>query len=338
MDQLPPEPQEHWVVVCYHDESTFYANDRCKLRWKHKDAIAVLPREKVHHKWLPTWLALNMDGCPPLIGKKKKKFSLKQARTEKVILQMMRSLIKPITQWIYLTNTSWMKPTSSFLIMPLHIQIAPKELCQLITCPKIPQRWKKKNWGAKVNQCHKNGKPMYRSGGKILKTKIPLTNGQLPDGIPQSFYFESGSQAGLFKGMTIILQEWGLIQESKICAECKKFDCLTIQVVPCCQHHTLYNQPDFREVKSHLEIICEAWGYEAIFLLKFHCELNFTEQYWGYAKRIYWHYPPFPKEADLEANVLSALESVPLKSMRRYTIHLIRSYMSPFFITIRFAV
>ena len=31
MDQLPPEPQEHWVVVWYHDESMFYANDRCKL-------------------------------------------------------------------------------------------------------------------------------------------------------------------------------------------------------------------------------------------------------------------------------------------------------------------
>jgi hypothetical protein len=92
----------------------------------------------------------------------------------------------------------------------------------------------------------------------------------------------------------------------------------------------LYNQPDFREVKSRLEIICEARGYEVIFLPKFQC--------WGYAKRIYRHYPPSPKEADLKVNVLLALESVPLESMHRYTIHLIRSYMSSFFITIRFAV
>jgi len=41
MDQLPQEPQEHWVVVWYHDESMFYANDRHKLGWKHKDAMAV---------------------------------------------------------------------------------------------------------------------------------------------------------------------------------------------------------------------------------------------------------------------------------------------------------
>jgi hypothetical protein len=128
-----------------------------------------------------------------------------------------------------------------------------------------------------------------------------------------------------------MLQEWGLIiSMSKLCAECKKFNCLTNQEVPCCLRCMLYDQPDFQEVKSYLEIICEAQGYEVIFLLKFHCELNFIEQCWGYARRIYWHYPPSPKEADLEANVLSALESVPLKSMWRYVTYLIRSYMSSF--------
>jgi hypothetical protein len=169
---------------------------------------------------------------------------------------------------------------------------------------------------------------MYGSDGKILKTKISMTDGRLPDGTPPSFYFESGPQASLFKGMKIILQEWGpIISMSKLCAECKKFNCLINQEVPWCLCRMLYNQPDFQE---HLEIICEARGYEVIFLLKFHCELNFIEQCWDYAKRIYWHYPPSPKEADLEANMLSALESVPLKSMWRYVIYLIRSYMSSF--------
>ena len=72
-----------------------------------------------------------------------------------------------------------------------------------------------------------------------------------------------------------------------------------------------------------MEEVCEAHGYEVIFLPKFHCELNFIEQCWGFAERIYCHYPPSPKEADLEANVLSALESVALGSMHRYTIHFI---------------
>ena len=47
------------------------------------------------------------------------------------------------------------------------------------------------------------------------------------------------------------------------------------------------------------------------------CELNFIEQCWGYVKHIYWHYPASSKEADLECNMLMALETVPLESMRK---------------------
>jgi transposase len=36
-----------------------------------------------------------------------------------------------------------------------------------------------------------------------------------------------------------------------------------------------------------LETACEARGFRAIFLPKFHCELNFIEQCWGYSKRVY---------------------------------------------------
>jgi hypothetical protein len=58
-------------------------------------------------------------------------------------------------------------------------------------------------------------------------------------------------------------------------------------------------------------------GVELIFLPKFHCELRFIEQCWGYAKHIYWHYPASLKKADLECNMLAALETVPLESMRK---------------------
>ncbi|KAF8231795.1 hypothetical protein L208DRAFT_1467215, partial [Tricholoma matsutake] len=59
-------------------------------------------------------------------------------------------------------------------------------------------------------------------------------------------------------------------------------------------------------------------GFEVIFLPKFHCELNFIEQCWGHAKRVYRQYPPSSKEETLEKNMLSALESVPMETMRRY--------------------
>src|SRR5882762_3297162 len=57
--------------------------------------LCLIPREKVHHNWLPTWLAQNMDSCAPQMGSKKHAFYSRQARTEKLISQMTRLLIKP---------------------------------------------------------------------------------------------------------------------------------------------------------------------------------------------------------------------------------------------------
>jgi hypothetical protein len=54
--------------------------------------------------------------------------------------------------------------------------------------------------------------------------------GQLPDGSAQSFYDENG----VFKGMTQILQERGMHQESKLCTECKNFKCKEGET-QCCQ-------------------------------------------------------------------------------------------------------
>jgi len=63
------------------------------------------------------------------------------------------------------------------------------------------------------------------------------------------------------------------------------------------------------------EIACEARGFHTIFFLKFHCELNFIEQCWGYLKQVYRELPVLSKEADLKWNILAALESVPLQSI-----------------------
>jgi len=114
--------------------------------------------------------------------------------------------------------------------------------------------------------------------------------------------------------MTILLEERGMIKESKLLVQCKDFKCAD-KKANCCQRRTLYNQPDFVHVKSLLETTCEARGFGVLFIPKFHCELNFIEQCWGFAKRIYHHYPASSKEADLEQNLLAALESVPLESM-----------------------
>ena len=86
----------------------------------------------------------------------------------------------------------------------------------------------------------------------------------------------------------------------------------------CCCRRILYNEPDFVNVESCLEATCKALGVLVIFLPKFHCELNFIEQCWGYAKRIYRLNPESSREDILEKNALAALETIPLPTMRRF--------------------
>ena len=69
-------------------------------------------------------------------------------------------------------------------------------------------------------------------------------------------------------------------------------------------------------IDSLLETTCRARGVQVLFLLKFHCELNFIEQVWGHAKCMYREFPPSSKESDLEKNVIKALDSVSLLVMR----------------------
>jgi hypothetical protein len=64
--------------------------------------------------------------------------------------------------------------------------------------------------------------------------------------------------------------------------------------------------------------VCRAQGIDVIFLPKFHCELNFIEQCWGYAKRIYRMIGPSKSQSVLEQNVINSLDAVPLLSIRRY--------------------
>ncbi|KIK82357.1 hypothetical protein PAXRUDRAFT_95498, partial [Paxillus rubicundulus Ve08.2h10] len=105
------------------------------------------------------------------------------------------------------------------------------------------------------------------------------------------------------------------------------FKC-TSGLVDCCCHHILYNQHDFIHVESLLEITCKRKGFRLLSLLKFHCELNFIEQCWGYTKQLYHCCSLSSKEADLELNVI-ILDSVPIESICKFetcSLHFMDAY------------
>jgi len=165
--------------------------------------------------------------------------------------------------------------------------------------------------------------------------KIPMQDGRFLDDTPQSLYFPIGHpQAGLFKGMRIIIQERidhgsHLPDPTKLLAQCQKFKCAPGQT-NCCCCRILFNEPDFVRQKSKLKELVESRGYRMIFYPKFHCEVSFIEQCWGFAKRVYREFPASSAEADLERNVILALNAVPLDSMRRYVTYLSAMTPSPF--------
>ncbi|PPQ85514.1 hypothetical protein CVT25_006561, partial [Psilocybe cyanescens] len=175
------------------------------------------------------------------------------------------------------------------------------------------------NWGVPVaNRNPETGKVLKKSNGKTEMVKIQMHNAYFLDGTLQPLYFPEGHErAGVFKGMAHILEERGFVGMSKVRAECKSFKCAP-KAENCCCRCILFNQPDFLNVKSALEMACGAKGVHVLFLPKFHCELNFIEQCWGYAKRVYCLNPPSSREDHLERNALAALAAVPLKSMRKF--------------------
>ncbi|KAF7317931.1 hypothetical protein MKEN_00881200 [Mycena kentingensis (nom. inval.)] len=179
-----------------------------------------------------------------------------------------------------------------------------------------------------VNDRNPDGSQIYTRDGKFQKKKIPMT-GAVFNGQPQKLYFSDPHPlAGQFKGMDEILQERGISTNGKL-AQCKGFKCPPPALDCCCQR-ILYNQPDFKQVQSMLEMECETAGFDVLFLPKFHCELNFIEQCWGYAKRLYRLNPESSREDALERNTLAALDAVPLVSMRRFAnraMHFMDTYM-----------
>ncbi len=86
----------------------------------------------------------------------------------------------------------------------------------------------------------------------------------------------------------------------------------------CCCHRILFNQLDFTCVKSHLEEVIMVHGHLCDFYPKFHCELNYIEQYWGAVKLLYRSRPQLKKMDEMEKQVVACLNDIPLLQIQRY--------------------
>jgi hypothetical protein len=179
-----------------------------------------------------------------------------------------------------------------------------------------------KNWMLKRAKCGEDGKPIYDEKGKKVEEPIRMHDAMF-NGQPQPLYFAANhpTHPNLFKGTAAILEERGYLNAHSLKSECNKnFKCSKNsdgEYGDCCCWRILFNQPDFVNVPSLPFTLCESYGILCLFLPKFHPELNFIEQCWGYAKCVYREFPPSSLLEDLEKNAKAALDVVPLMSMRR---------------------
>jgi hypothetical protein len=152
----------------------------------------------------------------------------------------------------------------------------------------------------------------HKDGPKMRSTT-------LPDGTIQHLYFpdDHPTHPGWFKGMEEIIRERGLWPANRnLLAQCEGFKCEEGRTNCCCRR-LLFTQPDFIRQKSQLEELVERRGHLCDFYPKYHCELNFIEQYWGASKYRYRNRPRPGTLEEMEKKMVECLEDVPLDQIRR---------------------
>jgi hypothetical protein len=306
------------VVIWYHDESTFYANDRRKTYWQHKTATAV-PEPKGEGKscmavdfisadygWLQSPDGKEATRILFRAGKNRDGYFSNQQILEHTEAAM--NLLQkhyPDEQHVFVFDNA-----------STHQKRADDALSAR-TMPKKPSN----SFGMPTPVLDDKGQPIFDEKGKKKLEKISVQNGRFADGTEQDFYFpdDHPKYPGWFKGMANILEERGITTAWSMSYQCPGFKCPepSNPDTRCCCRRALYNQPDFIDVKSAVAEACERRGFIVLFLPKFHPELNFIEQCWGYAKRVYRQYPLSKSEDELVSNVDQALDSIPLVVMRR---------------------
>lgn len=130
------------------------------------------------------------------------------------------------------------------------------------------------------------------------------------------FDYDHPTMPGWFKGMEVIIRERGLWPEKGMNAQCDGFKCVAGKT-DCCCRRLLFTQPDFVAQKSHLEELITLRGHICDFYPKYHCELNFIEQYRGAAKLRYRNSPKTIDINEMEANMKDSLDNVPILQIQR---------------------
>lgn len=310
------------VVIWYHDESTFYAHDRRLVYWQKKTGKGPKPKPKGEgiSLMVADFVSADYGWLTSPDGNESARVLFKAGKNREGYFTN-EEILEQATKAMDILQRHY--PNEDHILVydnaPTHLK-RPSDALSAKDMSMKPTSKKRQSFffGVKIPvKDEVTGKMVYGSDGAVLKKKIPMTGAKFANGSPQSLYFPPDHQrAGVFKGMKNILNERG-IDVTGLRAQCPNFKCEP-PALDCCCRRILFNQPDFADVESCLETHCKERSFRVLFLPKFHCELNPIEQCWGAAKREYRMYPESSLEAGLERNVVKALATVNIISIRRF--------------------
>ncbi|KAJ3553043.1 hypothetical protein NP233_g12736 [Leucocoprinus birnbaumii] len=310
-----PRPHTQRVVIWYHDESTFYANDCQKRCWQHHDEKGIpCPKGEGPSAMYIYFVSADYGWLESPDGKETAKAIFKAGKncdgyfTNQEILAHVKKAMDILDKYY---------PHDKYVFVFDNVTTHKKRLPTAPSATRMP-KGPSANFWSKVNILNEEEKAKLGPDGKQIQVNVQMGPRQFADGSPQQFY----NEARLFKGTAQILKERGLINESKLNLTCNKDR--GCHGMACCQRRVLYHQPDFADQTSALEAECGKHGYAVIFLPNFHCELNPIEPCWGHAKRVYYEYPLAQATNDLtiikalEKNMEAAIKTVTVENIWKY--------------------
>ncbi|KZV67560.1 hypothetical protein PENSPDRAFT_611238 [Peniophora sp. CONT] len=301
---LPNGDMRFRLHLVTHDECIFYQNDKPGREW-HKKRQHGAPTQKgegqtvmVSDFLVPEWGRLVYEEKE--IGYKEEARILLRPGKERDGYFAHEDLIRQVDHAIdvfELRTKGRVQALFMFDNAPSHMKRAPDALSARYLVKKPTKDWTLKGCG------------------------VRMRDGVMPDGSAQPFYWPENhpTHAGWFKGMEQIIRERGLWPaRGKLKSQCDGFKCPPGRT-DCCCRRLLFNQPDFVAQKPALQEFIEARGHLCDFYPKYHCELNFIEQYWGAAKLRYRALPRSANLEEMQKKVVECLADVPLISIQRYS-------------------
>ena len=276
-----PAASKHLVLI-FHDESSFHANEGQSVMWAEEGRVPIRPKNQGRGLMVSDFVT-EFDGLLQLSIDEYRR----AAESDPSIRMCAREILKFGTGAEgYWNNAKFLKQ------MEMAIKIADT---------KYPSDKYSKVWVFDQSSGHcafredalNVSRMNVGSGGAQPRMRDTIWDGKL-----QKLVFSDGRA----KGMRIVLQERGVDTSGMKAAD--------MRVV-------LGNHADFKNEKTALEHFTQERRHRAIFLPKFHCELNPIERVWGEAKRFTRAKCDY-SFAGLERTIVPALESVRLDTIRKY--------------------